>query len=401
MDIQPKDKLFTSSYLFACTGNFLLFFGFYVLLPIMPLYLIETFGASKSTVGVVLSCYTVAALFVRPFTAFFADMFRRKTIYLWAYFFFIILFISYPLVTSVLLFLLMRILHGAAFGSVTTIGNTLVVDIMPSSRRGEGLGYFGMANNLAMATGPMVGLFIHDVCADYNLIFITAIVSGGLGFVCASFIKAPRKEQCAKEPLSLDRFYLTKGMLAGICLFLLAIPYGITTTYIAIFGREIGLTSGMGIFFSLMAAGLIISRFFAGKMVDKGKLTWVIFLGSIICSATFLLFAGLKMMMFSPLLLLFAFYIVSLSLGIGYGMMFPAYNTLFVNLAPNNRRATASSTYLTSWDIGIGCGLVAGGYMTEFEGITATYIAGALCASLSAFVFKKWAEPHFHRNKLR
>ncbi|MDL2262267.1 MFS transporter [Bacteroidales bacterium OttesenSCG-928-I21] len=141
----------------ACVGNFLLFFGFYILLPILPLYLIEMFDTPKTTVGIVLSCYTLAALFIRPFTAFFVDMFDRKPFYLLAYFLFISVFISYPLVTSVGLFLLMRVLHGLAFGAVTTSGNTLIVDILPSSRRGEGLGYFGMANNLAMAIGPMIG----------------------------------------------------------------------------------------------------------------------------------------------------------------------------------------------------------------------------------------------------
>ena len=62
------------------------------------------------------------------------------------------------------------------------------------------------------------------------------------------------------------------------------------------------------------------------------------------------------------------FYVIALVLGVGYGLIFPAYNTLFVNLAPNNRRATASSTYMTSWDIGVGIGLVLGGRLADARG---------------------------------
>ena len=268
MSNQSKEKLFTSSFIFACFGNFFLFFGFYLLLPILPLYLIETFHTTKSTVGIILSCYTLSALFIRPFSAFFADLYNRKPLYLWAYFFFVLVFVSYPVATSIGLFFLMRVLHGLAFGSVSTTGNTLIVDIMPSSRRGEGLGYFGMANNLAMAAGPMMGLFLHDMTGSYNFIFYSSLFSGFIGFACATMIKnIPKEKMIQKEAISLDRFFLSKGIFAGISLLLLGIPYGMITTYVALYGKEIGINKGIGIFFSLMAAGLVISRLFAGKLL--------------------------------------------------------------------------------------------------------------------------------------
>ena len=141
----PKDKLWTQSFISACIGNFLLFFAFYLLVPIFPLYLIEQFHTSKSMVGVILSSYTVAALLIRPFAGFVLDMVYRKPIYLVAYLLFVLTFVGYPLSHLIGLFLFFRILHGFTFGFVTTAGNSLIVDIMPSSRRGEGLGYFGVA----------------------------------------------------------------------------------------------------------------------------------------------------------------------------------------------------------------------------------------------------------------
>jgi MFS family permease len=101
-------------------------------------------------------------------------------------------------------------------------------------------------------------------------------------------------------------------------------------------------------------------------------------------------------------IVLIMFYVVSLLMGVGYGLIFPAYNTLFVNLAPNNRRATASSTYMTSWDIGIGLGLISGGWLADSGGgLSLAYLAGGFIAGISCLFFAKIAGPHFNRNKLR
>lgn len=404
-------QLWTGSFIAACIGNFLLFFAFYLLLPVMPLYLIETFKAGKSSVGIILSCYTIAALIVRPLAGFILDRFRRKPIYLLAYISFIAVFIGYAEATLISIFIFMRILHGATFGLLTTASNTIIVDIMPSERRGEGLGYFGVANNLAMAFGPMISLFLIEKYS-YTFIFYFAVIVGLIGFGFANMIRMPEKLQnqpMIKETETithhkfLDRFFLVKGLRAGICLMLLAIPYGMTTSYVSIYGKELGIQTGMGVFFSLMAVGLIGSRLFSGKLVDKGYLTHVISWGSLICSISFFILSSLRqaeqIFMILPVI---GFFLVPFLLGIGYGMMFPAFNTLFVNLAPHNRRATASSTYLTSWDIGIGFGLVGGGRIADTAGgLPLAYLVGAIAATISFVIFYKITTPHFLQNKLR
>jgi len=402
MNIVPKDKLFTPSFYFACFGNFMLFFGFYLLLPVLPVYLMETFHASSSQIGLILSCYVVAALLVRPFSGFLADRFQRKSVYLLGYGLFAIGFVAYPMVETILLFVFLRILHGLTFGMVTTSGNTLIVDIMPSSRRGEGLGYFGIANNLAMAAGPMFGLMMLEGGHSYNWLFYTALICGMLGFVFATNIQAPTKPRSESEPLSFDRFFLKKGLLAGVSLLLMAIPYGITTSYIAIYAKEIHIHGSTGLFFSLMAVGLIVSRTFAGKMIDRGKLVNVIVVGQSILLLAFGIFGLLGLFAFQQAQLVsILFFLIAILLGVGYGMIFPAYNTLFVDIAPSNRRATASSTYLTSWDLGIGIGLVFGGSLSEWFGFPVTYGVGTVLVLISTIFFARKAGPSFEANKLR
>lgn len=65
-------------------------------------------------------------------------------------------------------------------------------------------------------------------------------------------------------------------------------------------------------------------------------------------------------------------------MGVGFGIMFPAFNTLFVNLAPNSQRGTATSTYLTSWDVGIGIGMLTGGYIAEISTFDKAYLFRSL-----------------------
>ncbi|MDD2995184.1 MAG: MFS transporter [Paludibacter sp.] len=396
-----KEILWTKSFISACIGNFLLFFAFYLLVPVFPLYLIEKYDASKALVGVILSSYTIAALLIRPFAGFVLDMLYRRPLYLAAYVLFVLTFVGYPLAHTIGLFLFFRILHGFTFGFVTTAGNSLIIDIMPASRRGEGLGYFGIANNLAMAVGPMAGLMLHDV-VSFDFIFYTAIATGLIGFVFATNIKSENlADKRNKQPVAFDRFFLFKGLNAGFSLLLMGIPYGMAVTYISLYGRQVGLTSGIGMFFSLMAVGLTFSRLFGGKMVDKGKVNAVINWGTLLCVIGFAMLTSLHLIA-QPDTVLVLFYVLSLILGLGYGLLFPAYNTVFVNLAPNNRRATASSTYMTSWDIGIGIGLVAGGWIADnMGGLQISFLAGTIAVVLSLLFFLRIAGPHYMKNKLR
>ena len=397
-----KDRLVTPSYCFILAANFLLYFGFWLLIPVLPFYLSEVFSAGNSTIGIILSCYTVAALCIRPFSGYFLDSFARKPLYLMAYFIFMTMFAGYIIAGSLTLFILFRIIQGVSFGMVTVGGNTVVIDIMPSSRRGEGLGYYGLSNNIAMAVGPMSGLFLHDAGMSFTTIFCCSLGSCIAGFVCASLVKTPYKPPVKREPISLDRFILLKGIPAGISLLLLSIPYGMTTNYVAMYAKQIGINATTGFFFTFMAIGMAISRIFSGKIVDRGKITQVISAGLyLVVFSFFLLSACVYLINWNDMLCTVDFFAVALLLGVGFGIMFPAYNTLFVNLAPNSQRGTATSTYLTSWDVGIGIGMLTGGYIAEVSTFDKAYLFGACLTIVSMLYFNGKVAPHYHKNKLR
>ena len=403
MDSETKSRLWSRSYIFVCIAAFMMSFSFFILVPTLPLYLSDTFHIGQAMVGVVLSCYVVAVLCVRPMAGFIADAFPRKKVYLIAYTAFVIAFVGYFSITSSLvMFILLRIFHGFSFGMLTTAGNTLVIDVIPSARRGEGLGYYGVTNNLAMAFGPMVGLFL-VTSGNYSILFATSLATGLIGLCFASAVRAPHKEciggKCLQ--LSADRFFLKEGIRACVSFFLLAIPYGMTTSYIAIYAAESGITSNSGLFFTIMAAGLITSRLNSGKQVDKGFITETIRLGMAIALVGAIGEALLSTVSGWNLTGGYITYFVTAFLfGYGFGTLFPAYNTLFINLAPNSRRATANATYLTGWDVGIGTGMLLGGSISEI-GYKYCYMFGTVLILLSLLFFVGSVTPHFKKHRLR
>ena len=170
------------------TANFALFFAFYLLTPLLPLYLYETFGATKDVIGLVLSGYTIVALLVRPFSGFFVDSFPRKMVLLIAYSAFAIFFAGYLAASSLLLFTIVRTLHGGPFGAVTVANSTVAIDVLPSSRRNEGIGYYGLSNNLAMAISPTFALFVYSETHNFQLLFWLAFAVALFGLIVDSTV---------------------------------------------------------------------------------------------------------------------------------------------------------------------------------------------------------------------
>jgi predicted MFS family arabinose efflux permease len=394
--IRKRVPLWTGNFIAIWASNFLLFFSFYLLMPTLPFYLIDNFHLSYTQAGIIISLYVIASVLSKPFTAFAADTFNRKHIYLVLYFLFIASFAGYIVSATIAFLIFIRIIHGLSFGSLMTTSNALVIDILPRLRQGEGIGYFGLSGTLAMAIGPLIGLLIYDNF-NFNVIFYAALAAGAIGCIFAFFIKARHLRKPKKEPITIDRFFLIKGIPIGINYVFLAIPYAMITTYIALYGKEIGQSDNTGIFFIVMSVGLIISRIFAGKNMDKGKIIETIKFGIILAACSYFLLAFVEHLP-KPLLM---YYISAFLVGLSYGVIFPAFNVMFINLAKRNRRAAASSTYLVSWDSGIGIGMLIGGKIMDMVNVASIYAVGGVCAILAAICFIGVSSNYFLKNKLR
>lgn len=393
-----QPPLITRDFCHVAAANFFLFFSFYALMPLLPFYLSEQFAASGSVIGLVLSSYMAACIVVRPFVGYLLDTFRRRPIYLLAYFCFAILFCGYAVATVLSLFIVIRMAHGLAFGAATVSGTTLVSQIIPHSRMGEGLGIYGLANTLSMCLGPMLGLAAYGRFS-FNTIFAGIAVIACCGLLLASLVKIPTREQKPQRKITLNSFFIPSGWWASLTQLLVFVPYGATSAYIAVYARELGIGNYGGLYFTLMAIGLAVSRPIAGKKVDKGMITRLLALGLTMAFVTYFLLSYVGDIAETGRVA--AFLIIGLMQGFTYGLLHPSFNTLFVRLAPQNRRGAATSMFLTSNDLGIGIGMLIGSIVAAYYGgFHSMYRLGAGLSLLSLLLFLGRTKSHYLRNKV-
>ena len=361
------ERLWNRNYCKVMAANFSLFFAFYVLTPLLPLYLSEHFGATKDMIGLVLSGYTITALVIRPFSGYMVDSFPRKTVLMIAFGAFAIFFAGYLAASTLLLFTIVRTLHGGPFGTLTTANATVAIDVLPSSRRTEGIGYYGLSNNLAMALAPTIGIWIFQLTKSFEFLFWLALVVACAGWLVDATVKLPSKEIIHnKTKLSLDRFFLLRGWLLGLNMVAFGFSFGVLSNYLAIYGKEVmGITGGTGTYFLLCSVGLMASRLQGSKALRQGRVTYNAGSGMVISLVGYTLFILVPNDV--------GYYGSALLIGLGNGHMWPAFQNMTINVAQNNQRGTANSTILISWDIGMGLGILLGGVIAEFLGYGAAF----------------------------
>ena len=394
MEGQPK--LWNSNYLKVWIGNFLIHFSFTLIVPLLPLYLSDTFGANKQTIGLCLAGYTIMALIIRPFSGYVVDNFPRKAVLLVCYFFFFALFGGYLLAGSLAMFTIFRTMHGAPFGATTVAASTVAIDALPSERRTEGIGYYGLSNNLATVIGPIIAIYVLEAFSNnFKVLFWMSFAISLSGLILESTLKLPKRDFVPeKKVFSLDRFFLIKGWREAVTMVCFSFSYGVVATYVAIYGKEeLGMTGGTGLFFSLLAIGLILSRLTGAHALRENRVSRNATIGVLISVFGYCLFAALE----TPL----GYYGAALIIGLGNGHMYPAFQNMFINLAPNSQRGTANSSILTSWDAGNGLGVLLGGLLAEHFGYGAAFWAAFIINAVGVIYYFCSARMHFENNKLR
>lgn len=387
--LEDKERLWNSNYVKVMATNFALFFSFYLLMPLLPIYLSESFGATKDTIGVVLSGYTVVALFTRMFSGYIVDSFSRKKVLMLCLLAYFAVFGGYLLAGGLLMFAILRTLHGAPFGASTVANSTMAIDVLPPSRRNEGIGLYGLSNNLGSALAPLAGIYIYDTLHDFDVIFWLAFAVAGIGFALTCMIDMPENAQVKnKQPISLDRFFLTRGWYLALNMAFYGFCWGVLSNYLAIYGKEcLGMTDNTAYFFLILSAALIISRLQGRKSLKNGSLLRNAAQGVILSTIGYVIFIAWPST--------WGYYGAAILIGLGNGHMWPAFQNMIIAIAHHNERGTANSTILTSWDLGLGVGILLGGVVAEHVGYSAAFWMNAAmqvagCAVFFVIVTKRY-----------
>lgn len=373
-----KERLWNRNFIITCLTYFLIGCAFNLLMPTIPLYLSNEMGVTPGKIGLVLASYGVGLLLVRPFSGYLVDVYARKPLFLIGLTFFVLVFTGYYFVTTVLFFVILRFIHGMFWGLSTVSVNTIAIDIIPPSRRSEGIGYFGVNINIAMAIAPYIAVIIYD-SSGFHVLISFSLLMGFLSIAAALFIRVPKRERPVKRPaISFDRFILVRAIPIFLNQLLLAFGWGTLIAYAVLYGKEIGIHNS-GVFFLFLAGGIVLSRVTSGKAIDRGYLHIVMAIAIFMITAGFFCFA-----LFHNIV---SFSISAFIIGIGYGTLFPALQTIYNNMARPSRRGTANSTYLTSFDVGIGIGMLIGAYFAQLYGYRNMYILSAVISGAALFIY--------------
>ncbi len=368
--------------------------AFYFLLPTLPVYAVNALGASNNQVGYIIGVYALAALLIRPFCGYALDAFGRKYVYLIALVFFAALLGAYHFAYTFFLLLMVRIFHGFAWGVITTGGSTIAADIIPEKKRGEGIGYFGLAMTFSMAIAPYMGDVIMGDDNFVNL-FNISFGFGVAALLLALFVKVP-KIKTGDTKLNLKKMFDKRVTRIAIVMFTAAFPYAGIIAFIMIFAEQVGIPSirvffvtiDPSAFFIFFALGVAIVRLLVGKIMDRKGPSGIVFIGLAVT------IIGLLMLRYIDTFWLFM--VSGVLVGMGNGLIMPTVQTMALNIVEEECRGAANATFFSAIDLGIGAGSIALGYLAEYLGIGMMFFVCGLILLFPLIFYFLFVRKHYY-----
>lgn len=381
VDLGVGDKkgqpLWTKDFILITLANLFIFLGFQMLMPVLPVYATKL-GGTEAMAGLVVGIFTLSTVLIRPIAGRFLDGQGRKGVYFIGLAIFIACVFAYIWAPTVLILLLIRFFHGFGWGSSSTASSTIATDIIPKPRLGEGMGYFGLTSTLAMAVSPALGLAIMSRFG-FSQVFIISATSVIIAFLVATPIKF-HKPTPGKEGSGTKSFFEKSAITPATIIFFVTMTYGAIVSFIALYAAEKGIEN-IGLFFTVYALSLMISRPYFGKLSDRKGYAAAVLPGIIAVLVTmFLLYFANS---------LGAFLVAGFIYGIGFGATQPVLQAMAVRNVPPQRRGSSNATFFVGFDLGIGVGSILWGIIAELVGFQTIYLLAMIPAVIGLVVFLK------------
>ncbi|WP_010649765.1 MFS transporter [Oceanobacillus massiliensis] len=384
-----RAPIWTKNFISITLTQFIVFVAFYTLLTTLPLYVIKNLGRSEADGGLIVTVMLISAIIIRPLSALFLEKAGKKRGLLISVLAFTATTFLYIWIESFIPLLAVRFLHGLSFGIVTTATGAIAADVVPDNRRGEGLGYFAMANNLAVVVGPFIGLLLIQYVSFQTLfLLLSLIVLSGAVFSFIIDIPDNRRaaSQVTKRKLSIHDLFEIKALPIALISTLVAISYSSILSYLSVYADAIGLAKASSYFFLVFAFLMLLSRPYLGRSFDLKGPNFVILPG------LFIFAIGLVLLGFTTsawMLLLAAGFI-----GLGYGSLLPSFQTMAIQSAHPARSGHSTATFFTFYDIGVALGSVIWGAIAGIYSFTILYILSAGVAIVVVIVFTLYQRRH-------
>lgn len=366
---ETMEPLWTRPFIILTLTLFFLSLGFYLLLPALPIYILQQ-GISESHLGLIIGVFTMAAVVSRPFIGGLIDQFGRRIFIIVGLILFALSMVLYNWASGFILLMLLRIFHGFSWAVSTTSIGTSITDVIPASRRGEGMGWYGLSMTISMAIGPIIGIEIVQRYSFSNLFFLAATLTV-MVFLFHLIIKVPFK---GKKDLEKVEFFDKSVISISAAIFFLTFTYGGIITFFPLFPQSIQVNAGT--FFLIYALVLTIIRPVAGKLADRYSEGTVI-IPSLIIAILALLVLSLSKDSIGVI-------VSAILYGIGFGAAQPTLQAATLRLVFSHRKGVANASFFTALDFGIGLGAILLGPVSQYLGYSFLF---TICAISGGFLY--------------
>ncbi|MFJ7513020.1 MFS transporter [Peribacillus simplex] len=366
---QSRPKLWTKDFIIASSINFFLCLVFYLLVVTIGVYAVDEFDASTSQAGLVTGMFIIGSLIGRLFIGRFIESIGRKRTFFIGIIVFILTTLLYFVNFGITFLLINRLLHGIAMGIASTAAGTIVAQIIPTTRKGEGIGYFSMSATVATAIGPLIGLYLSQH-TSFQMIFSFCLALGVISLITAFFLYVPKLEVSTKtseiKGFKISNFVEPKALPIAVITLVVAFCYSSVLSYINFYAIEIDLVNTVSFFFLVYAIAVLVSRPFTGRILDlKGS--------NFIMYPAFIIF-GVGMLILSTASNSFTLLLAGILIGLGFGNMQSSTQAIAVKLTPSHRMGLATSTFFIFLDAGLGFGPYLLGFIIPLTGYPTLYV---------------------------
>ncbi|MCT1402932.1 MFS transporter [Paenibacillus sp. p3-SID867] len=366
------ERLWTKPFILLTAGNLFLFVAFYMLYPTLPSF-IKEMGGNESQVGLAMGAFALSAVFFRPLVGGLLDRLGRRPFIVWGLLLFTLAMYMYNWVGGIIVLIGLRILHGLSWALSTTAMITSVTDTIPAARRGEGMGWFSTSMTLAMAVGPMIGIWVTQN-HSYSALFLLAVILSVVALFLTFGARMPFRPQTGARKIEL---YEKSVLPIATSAFFLFIAYGGITTFVPLFASSIQVNSG--VFFLTFAASLALSRPISGKLSDRyGEM-------AVIAPSLVITICALIVLSFSNGIV--GVLVSAVLYGIGFGSAQPAFQSATLLVARSDRKGVANATITTANDLGIGLGSIMLGWVSQYTSYQVLFAVSAVSVGVSLILF--------------
>lgn len=364
------ERIVTPQFVRLWVGGLAQFLSFFLLLPALPVYA-RRLGLPESRIGIMTGAFPVAAMMVRPVAGWAADRYGRKPFLLAGALVFAVASALYGLSRTLPALILVRALHGVGMGLYPTGGMAMAADLAPPARRGQVMGLVGIAANVALAIGPAAGLALANRWGFdwlFALSAAIALIALALALGQAETLAAP-----VRVRLALGSAFSVAALGPCVVVLCLMMTYGVQSTYLPLYAAARGDDSA-GLFFTVMACAIIVSRGLGGGLSDRLGRAPVAAAGALAVVAA-LVVVALGEGGWTPV-------VAGGLYGLGFGVTQPALIAWCVDLVGVTERGKAMGTFYTALELGIAAGQIGAGFLVGPMGYRGVFLASAAVAAL-------------------